>query len=317
MCRSPAPSPRPEGVRFNKAPAHKRDGRSADRRPPAPRPSAPPGATLARSPPRAPEGARPRQPPPRSPRDRTPLTAVTWRYGGAGAGRAQCRRRRPLRCMAAPAPLPREEWEPARMRQLHLTAQARCRPAPLEGSRTGGAHAQGGRASIPRTPLPRSARRRLEGTRLTPVSMVRRGGGEISARRAHARGRRSSDGRGGPESKRPRCGAASTSGAAGPVSAGGGSPRPRSRYTGPCPAALPGRRGDGACAARNLRGSPGRGPALRPQSAAPGPAVAASSAQSERLAAVPGTAASGSPSVRKNGFFSSAPVAHTPVRAAR
>lgn len=112
----------------------------------------------------------------------------------------------------------------------------------------------------------------------------------------------------------PHHGAASTSGAAGAVSAGGCSPRPRGRYTGLCPAALPGRRGYGACA---VRGAPrGRGPALRPQSAAPGLAVAAGSAQPERLAAAPGIAASGCSSVRKNDS-SSATAAHTPVCAAR
>lgn len=174
---------------------------------------------------------------------------------------------------------------------------------------------KGERASIPHASLPQSARRWLEGTRISPVSMVRRGGGEISARGAHARGRRSSGGRGGPESERPHHGAASTSGAAGAVSAGGCSPRPRGRYTELCPAALPGRRGYGACA---VRGAPrGRGPALRPQSAAPGLAVAAGSAQPERLAAAPGIAASGCSSVRKNDSFSSATAAHTPVCAAR
>lgn len=46
--------------------------------------------------------------------------------------------------MAAPAPLPREEWEPARVRQPRLTAQARHRPTPLESSRAGSAHARRG-----------------------------------------------------------------------------------------------------------------------------------------------------------------------------
>lgn len=114
------------------APAAPAPPRSPHGRAPRPHHTKPPAALLL-PPPLAPVPV-PVPPPPLARRGAGSGRYLPEAAAGRGPDGAQCRRRRPLRCMAAPAPLPREEWKPARMRHRTPSAPARHRPAPLEGS---------------------------------------------------------------------------------------------------------------------------------------------------------------------------------------